>query len=105
MPVYTAETKAAMYGEDPDLVLWKRAQAGDEEAFRQLRQRRRGLVRGELRHRLSGCDEVTLEELENGVWIAVWNALPRFRGASLFSTWVVSILNNHVCGHLDRVVR
>jgi len=94
-----------MYGADPDLELWKRAQAREEEAFRRLRERNSRLVRGELRHRLNSCDEATLEEMENGVWLAVWSGLPKFRGTSLFSTWVVSIISHQVCGHLRGVIR
>jgi RNA polymerase sigma-70 factor, ECF subfamily len=91
-----------MHGTDPDLELWKRAQAREEEAFRLLRTRNGRLVRGELRQRLHDLDETTLQEMENGVWLAVWNALPQFRGASLFSTWVVAIVNHQACAHLRR---
>ncbi len=91
-----------MPGTDPDLDIWKRAQQGDENAYRQLRHKYRPLVRGEIRKRLHTLTEDDLLDIEQDVWLGVWNSLARFRGRSLFSTWLAAIAKNHAYEWLRR---
>ena len=79
-----------MRGQDPDLIPWRRAQQGDEAAFEQLRRKYRPLIGAEIRKRLSGVGSEDLEDIAQQVWLAVWRALPKFRGDAAFGTWVVS---------------
>jgi RNA polymerase sigma-70 factor, ECF subfamily len=75
---------------DPQLV--ERAQAGDERAFAELVDRYGGAV-------VSLCYASTLnvaesEDLAQEVFVAAWRGLPRFRGASAFSTWLFALARN-----------
>jgi RNA polymerase sigma-70 factor, ECF subfamily len=75
---------------DPDLV--ERAQAGDERAFAELVDRYGRAV-------ISLCYASTLnaaeaEDLAQEVFVAAWRGLPRFRGASAFSTWLFALARN-----------
>jgi len=75
---------------DPQLV--ERAQAGDERAFAELVDRYGGAV-------VSLCYASTLnvaesEDLSQEVFMAAWRGLPRFRGASAFSTWLFALARN-----------
>jgi RNA polymerase sigma-70 factor, ECF subfamily len=75
---------------DPHLV--ERAQAGDERAFAELVDRYGGAV-------VSLCYASTLnvaesEDLSQEVFMAAWRGLPRFRGASAFSTWLFALARN-----------
>src|SRR5438105_4443653 len=81
---------------DPDQSIWRRAQRGEQSAYDTLRRKYRALVRGEIRKRLHGIGSDDLEDLEQSVWIATWKALPGFRGACLFSTWLAAISKNVV---------
>ena len=77
-------------GDDPQLVA--RAQAGDEHAFAELVDRYGGAV-------ISLCYASTLnaaesEDLAQDVFVAAWRGLPRFRGASTFSTWLFALARN-----------
>lgn len=85
-----------MQGIDPDRGLVERAQQGDARAFDHLQSRYRRLVYGALHRQLSAVHAEDLEDLAQSVWIAVHASLPRFRGDSLFSTWLVGISRN-VC--------
>jgi RNA polymerase sigma-70 factor (ECF subfamily) len=75
---------------DPQLV--ERAQAGDERAFAELVDRYGGAV-------VSLCYASTMnvaeaEDLSQEVFMAAWRGLPRFRGASAFSTWLFALARN-----------
>ena len=77
-------------GDDPQVVA--RAQAGDEHAFAELVDRYGGAV-------ISLCYASTLnaaesEDLAQDVFVAAWHGLPRFRGASTFSTWLFALARN-----------
>ena len=77
-------------GDDPQL--GARAQAGDEHAFAELVDRYGGAV-------ISLCYASTLnaaesEDLAQDVFVAAWRGLPRFRGASTFSTWLFALARN-----------
>lgn len=87
---------------DPDRGLWQRAQQGDEGAYDHLRRKYRALVSGEIRKRLHAVSADDLHDLEQDVWIAVWNSLPHFRGVSTFSTWVVGVTKNTTFNWLRR---
>jgi RNA polymerase sigma-70 factor (ECF subfamily) len=75
---------------DPQLV--ERAQAGDERAFAELVDRYGGPV-------VSLCYASTMnvaeaEDLSQEVFMAAWRGLPRFKGASAFSTWLFALARN-----------
>jgi RNA polymerase sigma-70 factor, ECF subfamily len=83
---------------DPQLV--ERAQAGDERAFAELVDRYGGAV-------ISLCYASTLnaaesEDLAQEVFVAAWRGLPRFRGASAFSTWLFALARNACIDHARR---
>jgi RNA polymerase sigma-70 factor (ECF subfamily) len=66
-----------------------RARAGDAEAFRVLVERHRDRVYGlALRIVRSAPDA---EEVAQDAFVRAWLALPRFRGAASFSTWIYRI--------------
>src|SRR4051794_30279212 len=81
---------------DPDQSIWLRAQRGEQSAYDMLRRKYRPLVRGEVRKRLHCVGADDLEDLEQNVWVAAWKALPGFRGACLFSTWLAAVSKNVV---------
>jgi RNA polymerase sigma-70 factor (ECF subfamily) len=87
---------------DPDRARWRRAQQGDETAYEQLRRKHRALVNGEIRKRLHRVNNDDLQDLEQDVWIAVWESLPRFRGDATFHTWVVGIAKHVLFNWLRR---
>ncbi|MCS6862973.1 MAG: sigma-70 family RNA polymerase sigma factor [Abditibacteriales bacterium] len=91
-----------MWEQDPDRGLWQRAQQGDEGAYDHLRRKYRALVCGEIRKRLTAVSADDLHDIEQDVWIAVWQGLPNFRGVSTFSTWVVGITKNTIFNWLRR---
>jgi len=72
-----------------DETLVARARAGDAEAFRGLVDRYRDRVYGlALRIVRSTADA---EEVAQDAFVRAWLALPRFRGAASFSTWIYRI--------------
>ena len=79
---------------DPDWDLCCRARQGNVEAYAQLRQEHRERVRAALRKRCPEVGHADLEDLDQQVWIAVWTALPRYRGDSAFPTWLVGVAMN-----------
>ena len=87
-----------MSGMNGDRELWRRAQQREEAAFTQLRQQYTAYVRGAIRQNLRELQADDLEDLEQRVWLAVWNALPGFRGEASFSTWVVGIARYQAFG-------
>ena len=91
-----------MRGQDPDLVLWQRAQQGDQAAFEQLRRKYRPLVGAEIRKRVNDVGGEDLEDIAQQIWLAVWRALPGFRGDAAFCTWVVGVAKNVVFDWIRR---
>lgn len=88
-----------MSGVDP---LIRRAQAGDEPAFRELFQRHRGDV-AKLVFRLlgpGGAHEV--EDVVQDVFIHVFRSLKSFKGDAKLSTWIYRLATNVVRMHLRR---
>lgn len=96
---------------DPDELLWKPAQNGDEAAFARLQLRCRPIVFSEIRRRIHDVVSDDQEEIAQRVWIAVWRSLPGFQGRSRFSTWLTGIVkyvaldwvrrSRHECDSLD----
>jgi RNA polymerase sigma-70 factor, ECF subfamily len=78
--------------EDPDAPLVARARRGDRWAFEQLVERHQ--------HRLFNLAARTLGSVDDAAdavqeaFIRAWLGLPRFRGGSLFSTWLYRITLN-----------
>lgn len=76
--------------------LVRRAQEGDQSAFRELYQRQVGRVFA-LCLRLA-ADPVRAEELTQDVFVRAWERLGTFRGESAFSTWLHRLAVNTVLG-------
>src|SRR5437016_8773333 len=79
---------------DPDLDLVRRAGQGDDGAFARLQNRYRALVFAAIRKWVYDLDSDEQEDLAQKVWIAAWQALPRFRGDAKFSTFLCTIARN-----------
>ncbi len=77
--------------------LVRRAQVGDEHAFRTLYQQHAGAVFA-VCVRLS-ADGVLAAELTQDVFVRAWEGLASFRGESAFSTWLHRIAVNVVLAH------
>jgi len=78
-------------GGDDDASLVTRAQAGDGDAFGVLVRRYEARV-FRLVRRIVGDDEA--EDALQETFLSAWRALPRFAGASTFSTWIYRIASN-----------
>ncbi len=76
---------------DDDASLVARAQAGDGDAFGVLVRRYEARV-FRLVRRIVGEDEA--EDALQETFLSAWRALPRFAGASTFSTWIYRIATN-----------
>src|SRR5213075_3598443 len=74
--------------------LVRRAQAGDQHAFRDLYQQLAGRVYA-LCLRLTG-DAGAAEERTQDVFVRAWDNLRSFRGESLFSSWLHRLAVNVV---------
>ena len=70
-----------------------RLQRRDEAAFSQLVHEHQGQIYG-LLLRLLG-EPAEAEEVAQEVFVAVFKAIPRFRGDSRLSTWIYRIATNH----------
>jgi RNA polymerase sigma-70 factor (ECF subfamily) len=82
---------------DDELVT--RSRAGDGGAFEALVGRYRTRVYL-LVHRLVGAEPA--EDLTQDVFLRVYQALPRFRGASRFDTWLFKIARNRCYSELKK---
>lgn len=87
---------------DPHIGLWRRAQAGDERAFADLRRALRPVVWSEIRKRTWHAGASDMEDIESLVWVAVWRGLPGFQGRALLVTWVTGIAKNTCFGWLRK---
>ena len=87
-PGREAQARAAAAAEELELV--RRAQGGDEAAFRRLVDRHGNRVYA-LAHRIlrSASDA---EEVAQDALVRAWRALPRFRGEASFSSWLHRIV-------------
>jgi RNA polymerase sigma-70 factor (ECF subfamily) len=86
--------------EDPDREAVEAFRAGDEGAFDLLVLRHQDrIVR--LARRLVGDRESALDAAQE-TFVKAWRALPRFQGASRFSTWLTRIAINQCRNELRR---
>jgi RNA polymerase sigma-70 factor (ECF subfamily) len=75
--------------EDPDAPLVRQAALGDRRAFEQLVERHQHRLLTLAARTLGSADEAA--DAVQEAFIRAWLALPRFRGGSLFSTWLYRI--------------
>lgn len=87
--------------EDPDAPLVARAQRGDRWAFEQLVERHQHRLLTLAARTLGSADEAA--DAVQEAFIRAWLGLPRFRGGSLFSTWLFRIALN--AAHDQRLKR
>jgi len=83
--------------------LVRRAQAGDQTAFRDLYRQLAGRVYA-LCLRLTG-DAGTAEERTQDVFVRAWDKLRSFRGESAFSTWLHRLAVNVVMNERRTTIR
>jgi RNA polymerase sigma-70 factor (ECF subfamily) len=83
-----ASGQAAEAAEDRELV--RRAQGGDEAAFRSLVERHGGRAHALALRILKSASDA--EEVAQDAFVRAWRALPRFRGDSAFSSWLYRIV-------------
>jgi RNA polymerase sigma-70 factor, ECF subfamily len=87
--------------EDPDAPLVARAQRGDRRAFEELVERHQHRLYTLAARTLGSVDEAA--DAVQEAFIRAWLGLPRFRGGSLFSTWLFRICVN--AAHDQRLKR
>jgi RNA polymerase sigma-70 factor, ECF subfamily len=87
--------------EDPDAPLVARAQRGDRRAFEQLVERHQHRLFTLAARTLGSVDEAA--DAVQEAFIRAWLGLPRFRGGSLFSTWLYRVALN--AAHDQRLKR
>jgi RNA polymerase sigma-70 factor (ECF subfamily) len=78
--------------QDPDAPLVARAQQGDRRAFEELVERHQRRLYTLAARTLGSVDEAA--DAVQEAFIRAWLGLPRFRGGSLFSTWLFRICVN-----------
>lgn len=78
----TAEAAA-----EADAALVRSAASGDGDAFASIYRRHAGRVHGVI-SRLVGGQGVRAEDLTQEAFVRAWQALPKFRFESAFSTWL-----------------
>ena len=71
----------------------RRAQAGDQDAFRWLMETHQNRVFG-LVIRMLGCDRHTAADISQEVFLRAFRSLESFDGRSLFGTWLHKITMN-----------
>ncbi|PYO36112.1 MAG: hypothetical protein DMD74_05320 [Gemmatimonadetes bacterium] len=74
----------------------RRAQDGDETAFRELYDEHAGRIYA-LCLRLTG-DAATAQERTQDAFVRAWERLRSFRGDSAFGTWLHRLAVNVMCG-------
>ncbi len=94
-PAAGAESSA-----DPDLLDCRRAAKGDTEAFERLVIRHQDKVFSRIffmvRHRETAAD------LTQEAFFKAWKGLPKFRGDSLFTTWLSRVAVNVTHHHFEK---
>jgi RNA polymerase sigma-70 factor (ECF subfamily) len=76
----------------PERELIERCRSGDEDAFRELVDRFKGLVFALIAR--SVADRSRAEELSQEVFLRIHRGLPYFRGEARLSTWIYRIVSN-----------
>jgi RNA polymerase sigma-70 factor (ECF subfamily) len=82
-------------------VEWRRAAAGDEPAFESLVRRHQDRVFTRIFFMVR--DRETAADLTQEALLRAWRGLPRFRGESLFSTWLARVAVNVTRHHFEKV--
>lgn len=82
-----------MAGGETDEVLVRRVKRGDQAAFGLLVSRYQDRVYSQCLRWMG--DPRIAEEVAQDVFLAVYRAIPRFRGEARFSTWIFRITVNH----------
>lgn len=82
----------------PELI--KACQKGDRQGFQQLYHHYHQRVRSTL-YQL--CGELALDDLEQEVFLRVWQSLPQLRKVNYFSTWLYRITWNVAMDHRQRL--
>jgi RNA polymerase sigma-70 factor (ECF subfamily) len=85
---------------DPDLPLLEAFRRGEAGAFDDLVRRHEGRVH-RLAYRMLGDADAALDAAQEA-FVRAWKALPRFQGASRFSTWITRIVINQCRNELRR---
>jgi RNA polymerase sigma-70 factor (ECF subfamily) len=86
--------------QEADILLVKRAQKGDAEAFESLYNRHlKRIYNIAWRMMGSGADA---EDIAQEVMLKAWRALPAFKLGSAFGTWLYRIAMNACCDELRR---
>jgi RNA polymerase sigma-70 factor (ECF subfamily) len=80
-------------GDDPNAALLQEARSGNQRAFDALRRLHELPLRGFVARRV-GSDAA--EDLTQEIWLACWQALPRYQGRSRFKAWLYGIAT-HKC--------
>lgn len=78
---------------EPDAGLLERARRGDSSAFDSLRRLHEQPLRGFVAHRV-GSDAA--DDLTQEIWLACWQALPKYAARSRFKAWLYGIAT-HKC--------
>jgi RNA polymerase sigma-70 factor (ECF subfamily) len=81
------DTTTAEVAAETDIAWVRSAAAGDSVAFASLYRRHAGRVHGVI-VRLVGGHGVRAEDLTQEAFVRAWQALPKFRFESAFSTWL-----------------
>lgn len=84
----------------PEADLIARAIAGDGAAFEMLMRQHNQLLFRTARSILSS--DAAAEDAAQDAWLHVWRALPRYRGESCLSAWLVRIVMNEALGRRHR---
>lgn len=85
---------------EDERVIISRAQQGDQQAFYQLYQQYHRKVYAICWRMLA--DKDSAEDVCQEVFVQLWQKIANFRGESKFSTWLHSVTNNIVLGHLRK---
>jgi len=80
-----------------DAALVEALRSGDEDAFRELFQRKSGLMKRIARGFVAS--DAVAEEIVQETWLAVVNGIDRFESRSSLNTWISSILINQARKH------
>jgi len=85
---------------DEEQTMINQAQQGDQQAFYQLYQIYHRKVYAICWRMLA--DKDSAEDVCQEVFVQLWQKIANFRGESKFSTWLHSVTNNIVLGHLRK---